>query len=124
TESPAYFPLNVLMNIKGYDSIDQVLQRGKQALSPDAFEDAANQTGALILDTRNAEQFKQGFIPNSIFIGIDGNFAPWVGALIPDIKQQLLLVAEPGREEEVITRLARVGYDYSIGYLEGGFEAW
>jgi len=124
TESPAYFPLNVLMNIRGYDSIDQVLQRGKQAFSPDEFEEVANQTGALILDTRNVELFKQGFIPNSIFIGIDGNFAPWVGALIPDIKQEILLVAEPGREEEAITRLARVGYDHCIGYLEGGFEAW
>ncbi|MBL7735370.1 MAG: MBL fold metallo-hydrolase [Chitinophagaceae bacterium] len=124
TESPAYFPLNVLMNIRGYDSIDQVLQRGKQAFSPDEFEEVANQTGALILDTRNVESFKRGFIPNSIFIGIDGNFAPWVGALIPDIKQQILLVAEPGREEEAITRLARVGYDHCIGYLEGGFEAW
>ena len=121
---PAYFPLNVMMNIQGYDSIDEVLKRGKHALSPSAFEAAANETGALILDTREAETFAKEFIPNSINIGIDGNFAPWVGAMIPDIKHQILLVTEPGREEEVVTRLARVGYDYCIGYLEGGFEAW
>lgn len=121
---PSYFPMNVLMNIQGYDSISEVLKRGQHALSPAAFEAAANETGALILDTRNPEDFAKGFIPNSINIGIDGNFAPWVGTMIPDIKQQILIVAEPGREEEVVTRLARVGYDYCIGYIEGGFEAW
>ena len=121
---PAYFPLNVLMNIQGYDSITEVLKRGNHALSPAAFEAAANETGALILDTRNAVDFAKGFIPNSINIGIDGSFAPWVGAMIPDIKQQILIVTELGREEEVVTRLARVGYDYCIGHLEGGFEAW
>jgi hydroxyacylglutathione hydrolase len=125
TAPPAYFPLNVLMNIKGYDSIHEVMKRGTQALrSPEAFEAAANETGALILDTRDAETFAKGFIPNSINIGIDGTFAPWVGTMIPDVKQQLLLITEPGMEEEVVTRLARVGYDYSIGYLWGGFEAW
>lgn len=123
-EPPAYFPLNVLMNIQGYDSISDVLKRGQHALSPAAFEAAANETGALVLDTRAPEVFAKGFIPNAINIGIDGNFAPWVGAMIPDIKQQILVVAEPGREEEIVTRLARVGYDYCIGYLEGGFEAW
>ena len=121
---PAYFPLNVAMNKQGYDSIDEVIKRGTNALSPRAFEVVANETGALVLDTRNAQQFSEGFIPNSINIGIDGSFAPWVGALIPDIKQQILLVTEPGREEEVVTRLARVGYDYCIGYLDGGFDAW
>ncbi len=121
---PAYFPLNVGMNKMGYDSIDEVLQRGTQALSPRAFEAAANETNALVLDTRNAQDFSEGFIPNSINIGIDGSFAPWVGALIPDIKQQILLVTDPGREEEVVTRLARVGYDHCIGYLEGGFASW
>jgi glyoxylase-like metal-dependent hydrolase (beta-lactamase superfamily II)/rhodanese-related sulfurtransferase len=121
---PSYFPMNVLMNIQGYDSISDVLKRGQHALSPAAFEAAANETGALILDTRNPEDFAKGFIPNSINIGIDGNFAPWVGTMIPDIKQQILIVAEPGREEEIVTMLARVGYDYCIGYLEGGFEAW
>ena len=121
---PAYFPENVLMNIKGYESIDNVLNKGLQALSPAAFEAAANETGAIILDTREPQVFAKGFIPNSINIGIDGNFAPWVGALIPDIKQPLLIVADKGREEEVVTRLARVGYDSAIGYLDGGIEAW
>ncbi len=121
---PAYFPLNVALNKHGYDSIDTVLERGTRALSPRAFEAAANETGALILDTRNAETFSKGFVPNSINIGIDGSFAPWVGALIPDIKQEILLVTDPGREQETVTRLARVGYDYCLGYLEGGMEAW
>jgi len=121
---PAYFPENVMMNISGYESIDTVLNRGLNALDPDAFETAANATGALILDTRAAQHFAKGFIPNAINIGIDGSFAPWVGALIPDITQQILLVADIGREEEVVTRLARVGYDHTIGYLQGGFDAW
>ena len=121
---PAYFPLNVLMNIQGYDSIDKVLARGQHALSPAAFEAAANETSALILDTRNAQTFTAGFVPNSINIAIDGSFAPWVGAMIPDIKQEILLVTDEGREEEVITRLARVGYDFTIGYLKGGIAAW
>ena len=121
---PAYFPLNVMLNIQGYESIDKVLERGQHALSPDAFEVAANETGALILDTRDPQTFAKGFVPNAINIGIDGSFAPWVGAMIPDIKQEILLVTEEGREEEVITRLARVGYDYTIGYLKGGFNSW
>lgn len=121
---PAYFPLNVMMNIQGYESIDQVLERGSHALSPEAFEVAANETGALVLDTRDPQTFAKGFIPNSINIGIDGSFAPWVGAMIPDIRQELLIVAEKGREVEVVTRLARVGYDHTIGFLQGGFEAW
>ena len=121
---PPYFPLNVAMNKHGYDSIDEVIRRGTLALSPRAFETAANETSALVLDTRDPQSFSAGFIPNSINIGIEGSFAPWVGALIPDIKQQILLVTEPGRETEVVTRLARVGYDYCIGYLEGGVAAW
>ncbi|MGV3540652.1 MAG: MBL fold metallo-hydrolase [Rufibacter sp.] len=121
---PSYFPLNVQMNKQGYDNIADVLEKGLQALSPEAFELVANETGALVLDTRKPEDFAKGFIPNAINIGIDGNFAPWVGTLIPDIKQQILLVTEEGREEEVVTRLARVGYDYTIGYLQGGFNAW
>ncbi|MDX5338290.1 MAG: MBL fold metallo-hydrolase [Cyclobacteriaceae bacterium] len=124
TPPPAYFPQNVMMNIQGYDSIDEVLERGVRPLSPAEFEAAANETGALILDTRDAQTFAKGFIPNSINIGIDGSFAVWVGAMIPDLKQEILVVAEEGREEEVITRLARVGYDYSIGYLQGGFDSW
>lgn len=121
---PSYFPLNVKMNKEGYDSFEHVLEQGLQALSPEAFEAAANETGALVLDTRKPETFAAGFIPNSINIGIDGSFAPWVGTLIPDIKQQILLITDEGREEEVVTRLARVGYDYTIGYLKGGIKAW
>lgn len=124
TPPPKYFPLNVLMNIKGYDSIDKVLERGLHAMSPAAFEAAANETGAIVLDTRAPEIFGKGFIPNSINIGVDGQFAPWVGTLIPDINQEILLVCDPGREEEVITRLSRVGYDHTIGFLKDGFEAW
>lgn len=121
---PAYFPMNVAMNKLGYDSINDVLKRGLSPLSANAFEAAANETGAIMLDVRKAAVFKDGFIPNSINIGLEGQFAPWVGALIPDVKQQILLIADSGTEEETIIRLARVGYDYVIGYLEGGFEAW
>ncbi len=121
---PVYFPENVMMNKMGYESVDKVLSRGLQELSPEAFEAAANEVEALVLDTRSPNTFAEGFIPNSINIGIDGSFAPWVGALIPDIKQPILIVAEPGREEEVVTRLARVGYDNTIGFLKGGFESW
>jgi glyoxylase-like metal-dependent hydrolase (beta-lactamase superfamily II)/rhodanese-related sulfurtransferase len=124
TTPPSYFPKNVLMNIQGYESIDNVLEKGTKALSVTAFEVLANETSALILDTRSATEFAKGFIPNAINIGIDGSFAVWVGTLIPDIKQEILIVADKGREEEVVTRLARVGYDNAIGYLEGGFEAW
>ena len=124
TPPPAYFPKNVLMNIHGYHSIDEVLSKGTRALSVEAFEAAANETGAVILDTRKAEVFGEGFIPNSINIGIDGSFAVWVGTLISDIEQPILVVADEGREEEVVTRLARVGYDYTLGYLKGGFNAW
>lgn len=121
---PFYFPKNVLMNIQGYDSIDTVMDRGKHALSVRDFELAAEAENALIIDTRSAAEFAKGFIPNSINIGIDGNFAVWVGTLVTDIKQPILLVNEPGREDEIITRLARVGYDHTIGYLEGGFASW
>lgn len=121
---PGYFPQNVLMNIKGYESIDTVLQKGSRALSIVEFEVAANETQALIIDTRKPQDFSKGFIPNSVNIGIDGSFATWVGTLIPSVKQEILIVADAGREEEVITRLARVGFDNAIGYLQGGFEAW
>ncbi len=121
---PAYFPENVRLNKMGYESIDQVLAKGTRALSPAEFEAAANETGAILLDTRDAQTFAKGFIPNSINIGLNGSFAPWVGALIPDINQEILIIDEEGREEEVVTRLARVGYDHAIGYLKGGVEAW
>ncbi|MEN1785577.1 MAG: rhodanese-like domain-containing protein, partial [Bacteroidota bacterium] len=121
---PQYFPLNVKMNKEGYDHIDAVLERGTRALTPEAFEAAANETGALVLDVRHQDDFAKGHIPRSIFIGIDGGFAPWVGALIGDVAQPILLVVDEGREEEVVTRLSRVGFDKTLGYLEGGFQAW
>lgn len=124
TTPPGYFPQNVMLNIKGYESFDKVMDRSKKALSPLKFEELANLTGALILDTRKAEVFAMAFIPNSINIGLDGSFAPWVGEMIPGVDQPILLVTEKGKEEEAITRLSRVGYDNVLGYLEGGFEAW
>lgn len=124
TAPPGYFPQNVLMNIKGYESLDTMMERATKALSPDEFELIANETGALMLDTRNADIFAQAYIPNSINIGLDGNFAQWVGEMIPDVKQQILLITEPGKEEESVTRLSRVGYDHTIGYLKDGFKAW
>ena len=124
TEPPGYFPQNVLMNIKGYESFDKVMDKAQNPLSPKAFEAAANETEAIVLDVRHQSEFIKGHIPRSVFIGIDGNFAPWVGALIVDVTQPILLVAPKGREEEVVTRLSRVGFDNVIGYLDGGFEAW
>lgn len=121
---PQYFAKNAKMNKEGYESIDQVMARGAVALDPRAFEAAANEQHALILDVRDKTDFVKGFVPNSIFIGLDGSFAPWVGALIKDLRQPILIVAPVGREEETVKRLARVGYDNAIGYLEGGFEAW
>jgi hydroxyacylglutathione hydrolase len=124
TAPPAYFPKNVMMNIQGYDSIDEVLSRGLNALSADDFEAQAKQDDTIVIDTRVSEEFLKGFIPGSMFIGINGSFATWVGTLVKDINQKILIVAEPGREEEVVTRLARVGYDHAIGFLDGGFDAW
>lgn len=121
---PQYFPANVKLNKEGYDDIQEVLNRGTQALSPEAFEAAANETGAIVLDVRHQDDFAAGHVPRSIFIGLDGSFAPWVGALIADVKQPILLVTEPGREEEAVTRLSRVGFDNTLGYLKGGFAAW
>ena len=121
---PGYFPLNVKLNKEGYRDIDEVLDQGLRALSPDAFEVAANETEALVLDVRSPQDFAVGHIPNSIFIGLDGNFAPWVGELIVDVNTNILLVAPEGREEEVVTRLSRVGFDNTFGYLQGGIHAW
>lgn len=121
---PAYFPLNVKLNKEGYESIDEVIKKGAKALSADNFELVANETDALILDVRHQFEFVKGFIPQSIFIGLGGTFAPWVGALIKDIQQPILLVVEEGKEEETITRLSRVGFDNVLGYLAGGFETW
>jgi hydroxyacylglutathione hydrolase len=121
---PAYFGLNVEMNKQGYQSFDTVLNNGMRALSADEFEAAAENTDALILDTRTNTEFYKGFIPQSVNIGLDGDFAPWVGALMADVKQPLLLVTEPGREEETVTRLSRVGFDNLLGHLKAGFETW
>lgn len=124
TKAPAYFAQNARLNKEGYDPIDHVLERGNHALTPDAFEMAVNVTGALVLDVRNAQDFAEGFIPNAINIGLNGQFAPWVGALIPDLMQPIALVTPEGQEAETVLRLARVGYDNCIGYLAGGFTAW
>ncbi|MDO9184852.1 MAG: MBL fold metallo-hydrolase [Bacteroidia bacterium] len=121
---PGYFPLNVKMNKEGYANINEVIKKGTKALVPDDFERIADETGALKLDVRGQNVFAKGFITNSINIGIDGGFAPWVGTLIPDINQQILLITDEGREEESVIRLARVGYDNTIGYLKGGINAW
>ena len=121
---PGYFGLNVAMNKQGYESFETVLNNGMRALTPDEFEAAAENTNALILDTRSNQVFYKGFIPQSINIGLDGDFAPWVGALIMNVKQPLLLVTEVGMEEEAVTRLSRVGFDNIIGHLKGGFNAW
>lgn len=121
---PGYFGLNVAMNKQGYESFTTVLQHGMKALSPDEFEAAAENSEALILDTRSASEFAKGFIPQSINIGLAGDFAPWVGAMIVNVKQPLLLVTEVGQEEEAITRLSRVGFDNVLGHLKGGFAEW
>ena len=121
---PPYFVMNVAMNKQGYESFETVLHNGMRAIPVNDYEAIAEETGALILDTRKNEDFAKGFIPQSINIGIDGDFAPWVGALIADVKQPIILVTEKNQEEESVTRLSRVGFDNLIGHLEGGFEAW
>lgn len=121
---PRYFAQNVAMNKSGAKGLDEILDKGKVPLSISIFEGFANHEGAIVLDTRSPESFSKGHIPNSIFIGIDGSFAPWVGALIPDLKQAIVFVADQGREEEVVTRLSRVGYDNTMGYLDGGYDTW
>ena len=121
---PAYFGMNVAMNKKGIESIDTILDKGLRALSPSEFEAAAEASEALILDTRVPSEFAKGFVPRAINIGINGDFAPWVGALIKDVKQPLLLITELGKEEETVTRLSRVGFDAIIGHLKGGFDSW
>ncbi len=121
---PSYFPLNVKMNKEGYDNITEILERGTKKLGPNEFEALANTTGAVVLDVRHQKDFMEAHIPRSIFIGIDGGFAPWVGALIADVEQPILLITPEGREEETVTRLSRVGFDKTLGYLDGGITAW
>lgn len=124
-EPPQYFPYNVLMNLKGgIESIDDIIAKGKRPLTAKEFQTVWETMEALVLDTRSKESFAAHYIPGSVFIGIDDNFAPWVGTLITDLKQPILFLAEEGREEEVVVRLSRVGYDNTIGYLKGGVEAW
>ena len=124
TPPPGYFGMNVAMNKKGYDSYEGILEQGMKSLTADEFEAVAESTGALILDTRNGDDFSKGFIPQSINIGLNGDFAPWVGAMIADVNQTILLVTEIGKEEEAITRLSRVGFDKVLGHLSGGFDTW
>ena len=124
TPPPSYFPKNVLMNIQGYESLDTIMQRAHTPLNAIQFEIAANETNALVLDTRNGNEFAKGFIPNSVNIGLDGNFAQMVGDLVLDIKQSLLIVAESGKEDESIIRLSRIGFDNVVGFLEGGISTW
>ena len=121
---PKYFGMNVALNKSGYESFENVLHQSNKPITAEDFEGVAEDSGALVLDTRNAADFHQGFIPNSINIGLKGDFAPWVGAMIVDVHQPILLVSDPGTEAEVITRLSRVGFDHVLGYLEGGFESW
>ena len=121
---PQYFPKNAVLNKMGYSSFEEVLKKGNVALTPDNFIDTVEANEAMILDVRSEEEFIKGHIPNSIFIGLDGNFASWVGTLIEDLLYPIVLVTEAGREEEAITRLSRVGYDNTLGYLEGGIENW
>lgn len=121
---PAYFGMNVVLNKKGYESYDEVLFKGLKALSPKEFEEIAEHSGTLILDSRNNGIFAEGFVPQSINIGLNGDFAPWVGALIVDVKQPILLVTEENKEEETLKRLSRVGFDNVLGFLKGGFQTW
>ena len=121
---PAYFPQNVMLNIKGYESLDTIIEKSNIGLTPREFEAVANQGDVVILDVRHENDFIKAHIPNSIFIGIQGNFAPWVGSMLRDVNQKLMLVAPEGREEETITRLSRVGFDHVLGYLKGGIDAW
>lgn len=123
-EPPQYFPKDVMLNKNGYDSIDDVIKRGTTALILNEFETILESTNPLIIDTRSKDIFPKGFIPGSIFIGIDDKFAPWAGTLITDLKQPILFIADEGREEEVVIRLARVGIDHILGFLKGGINTW
>jgi Rhodanese-related sulfurtransferase len=121
---PQYFPKNAVMNKTGYEELDTILARGQKGLSPEEFAVYAQEENTLVIDTRHQSDYLQGHIPNALYVGLHDNFAPWVGALVKDLKTPILFVADPGREEEVVTRLSRVGYDNALGYLEGGMKAW
>ncbi len=124
TPSPAYFPNNAIMNRKEFLGFEEILKKNSNPLSADEFEVLANESDVLVLDTRHQNDFVKGFVPNSYFIGVQGDFAPWVGTVIEDINQKIVFISDPGKEEEVITRLSRIGYDNVLGYLKGGFESW
>lgn len=124
TQPPGYFPKNVLMNIHGYDSIDEILEKGTKALSAKEFKNEMDKGNVLVLDAREGSKFAKGFIPGSINISLYGSFAVWAGTLITDIRQKIIFICDEGKETEVVTRLARVGYDNTAGYLNGGIDAW
>ncbi|MFC4634615.1 rhodanese-like domain-containing protein [Dokdonia ponticola] len=124
TPPPGYFPQNVMLNIQGYESIDTVVKKGTRALSVSAFEKAIEDHCPILIDSRSPQTFATGFIEGSYNIGIDGSFANWVGTTIVDTTTPLLIIADDGREEEVATRLARIGFDNTLGYLKGGIDAW
>lgn len=124
TPPPAYFPQNVMLNIQGYDSLDNIMKTGLKPLTPKEFEAIANQKEAIILDVRHEDDFVKEHVPSSIFIGLHGGFAPWVGAMIKDVKQPLLLITPEGKEQETIIRLSRVGFDNTLGFLKGGINTW
>jgi len=123
TAPPNYFPVNARINKEGYESLDSILQKGLQALSIDAFKEKMKEDNVVVLDTRPADTFTQGYLPGSVFIGLEGRFAEWAGSLLP-FDQTIILVTEKGKEKETIIRLARVGFEKTGGYLDGGFEAW
>jgi rhodanese-related sulfurtransferase len=123
-EPPTYFPLNVKLNQEGYVDFETVLEKNLIPLDLNDFELLSENNDTIILDVRNQKDFIDGHIPNSLFIGLNGTFAPWVGTLIKDINQKILLITPLGKEKEAITRLSRVGYDNCIGYLKGGFKTW
>ena len=123
-EPPSYFPFNVKLNQHGYEDLSEIIKKSKNPLSVSQFESMANEDNIKIIDVRHQDIFAAGHVPNSIFIGLDGGFAPWVGAVLSNIDQPILLVADEDRVEEAITRLSRVGFDNVKGYLNGGFSAW
>src|SRR5690606_23610422 len=118
---PLYFPENVRLNKTGYEAIVTIIAKNTTLTAAESKQEAED---ALIIDVRDADSFGKAHIPVAIFIGIDGGFAPWVGALITDINQPIVLVTPEGREKETITRLSRVGYDNTLGYLAGGIDSW
>ncbi|MDC1336618.1 MBL fold metallo-hydrolase [Flavobacteriaceae bacterium] len=123
-DPPVYFPSNVKLNQEGYDDFELVLNNSLIPLDVKKFKELMNIKNVVVLDVRNQNEFKKGYVPGSIFIGLNGSFAPWVGSIIKDINTKLLLVCDEGLEKETILRLSRVGFDNCLGYLDGGFSSW